>query len=244
MRPDGKTPAFLIFLAMTLVLAGCGGDAPKTPAPQEEGGERPHAEAQTVDDTSVDVVVTRDDGSLPNGCGPDQVAELISRFFGAFNAGDGVELRRTFAAEGIGPPLYGVGTGGDGRGAFGTDRREELLRYFASRHRHGERLQLLQVSVGIGGRRSTADLTYLVARGADDLETVLADARRVGSGALLYFGKGVVDCRAQKILAWNMDAEERPAQGNGSGAGPAKVTGPCPAPPGWKPGRPAVACSS
>lgn len=244
MIADGKTPALLISLAMSLVLAGCGGDAPKTPAPQEAGRERPHAEAQSVDETSADVVVTRDDGSLPDGCGPDQAAELISRFFGAFNAGDGEELRRTFAAYSIGPPLYGVGIGGDGGGAFGTDRREELLRCFAGRHRHGERLQLLQVSVGIGGHRGTVDLTYLVARGADDLETVLADARRVGSGAFLYFGKGVVDCRAQKILAWNMDAEERPEQGNGSGAGPAEVTGPCPAPPGWKPGGSVVACSS
>lgn len=228
---------------MSWALAGCG-DAPKTPAPQEEGGERPHAEAKSVDDTSAGVAVTRDDGSLPDGCGQVQVAELISRFFEAFNAGNGSELRRTFAAESIGPPLYGVGIGGDGGGAFGTERREDLLGYFAGRHRHGERLQLLQVSVGIGARQGTADVTYLVARGADDLETVLADARRVGSGAFLYFGKGVVDCREQKILAWNMDAEERPEQGNESETGPSKVTGPCPAPPGCKPGGPAVACSS
>lgn len=189
--------------------------------------------------------MTRDDASLPDGCEPAQIAGLIADFFRAFNAGDDPELSRTFAAGSIGPPLYGVGTGGDRRGAFGTDDRKELLRYFDDRHRHRERLRLLQVGVGIGGRQDTADVAYLAARNADDLETALPDARRVGSGGLLYFGKGVIDCRERKILAWNMDAEKRSeSEKRFEPATPWGVSGPCPGPTGWKPGGLVVACAS
>ena len=100
------------------------------------------------------------------------------------------------------------------------------------------------MGVGIGGRQGTADVTYLVARSANDLESAHPDARRVDSMALLYFGKGVIDCRERKILAWNMDAEKRSGSEKGSEPATPRVSGPCPAPTGWKPGGPVVACAS
>ncbi|QIN84522.1 hypothetical protein GBA63_19140 [Rubrobacter tropicus] len=172
------------------------------------------------------------------------MAGLIADFFRAFNAGNGPELRRTFAPGNSSPPLYGVGTGEHGRGAFGANRREELLRYFADRHRDGERLRLFQVGVTASGREDTAEVTYLVARSADDLGPVLADARRAESGGFLYFGKAVIDCETRKILAWNMDAEERSDQGKEEfEAGPPEATGLCPARPNRKPEAVVVACA-
>lgn len=146
------------------------------------------------------VVVTRDDGSLPGGCRPREVASLAGRFLGAVNRGD------TRAATRIMDPLagprnvrprgwYSITEAGSRH--FVAYRRAALERYFARRHRHGERMRLLSVSVGAGGR-GRVGIEYRIRRSADDVAT-----------KALAFGKGAIDCRRQRIFVWSMSHSRR-----------------------------------
>lgn len=241
----GLVRGVLVLLAMALPLTGCGGDTPSSPPPGEhDTGGTLAATSPASASPPAGVVVTRDGDRPPDGCSPERSAGLIAGFFRAFNAGDGPELRRTFAAEGTAPPLYGVGTGGHGRGGFGTTRREELLRYFAERHGQGERLRLLQVEVRPSEREDAADVAYLLVRGADDLGPALAGAPRLGSVGYLYLGKGVIDCGTRKILAWNMDVADGAGRRYEPGAARLRTMGPCPASRNPEPGDAILACSS
>lgn len=69
-------------------------------------------------------------------------------------------------------------------------------------------------------------------------------APRLESGGFLYLGKGVIDCGARKILAWNMDVADETGRGDGSGAVRPEKMGPCPAPTGRERGDAIVACAS
>lgn len=233
----------IVATALILTAAACGGDTPMNQQTSGDRQEKPRAGSSSPDGSSAGVVVTRDDTSLPDGCGPRQTAGLISNFFRAFNEGKVPELHEIFAAANTSPPLYGVGTGGDRRGTFGTGRREELLHYFADRHRHGERLRLLHASVDPSSRGNAVDVTYLATRSAEDLQPVLAGSLSLDSYGFLYVGKGVIDCESRKILAWNMDIADETGQGNGASTTRPEKIGPCPTPDGWKPGDTIVACT-
>ena len=108
------------------------------------------------------MIVTSDDASLPDGCRPRQVAELVISFVNAFNSGDQASLSRIFfVSEGPSPPdfaersydpwsWYTVGevrAGGKIESNFVTYDQGELLRYFAKRHEKGEQLRLLKISL-------------------------------------------------------------------------------------------------
>jgi hypothetical protein len=108
------------------------------------------------------VIVTSDDATLPDGCHPGQVAGLVMSFVDAFNSGDQTALSRSFfLSEGPSPPDFSDGTydpwswytvsnvepGGKIVSGFVTYDQGELLRYFAQRHKRGERLRLLKVSL-------------------------------------------------------------------------------------------------
>jgi hypothetical protein len=155
----------------------------------------------------VRVVVTRDAQRLPAGCGPRQAAGLMTHFLDAYNKGDQEQLRRFFPARAeVQAWLYSMNRGrseaGDSESEVVADNRKALLRYFAERHERHDRMRLLSVVVGpshaSSGGRPRADITYSLGRRADDLERGLEGAERS------VIGKGVIDCRRQKILLLSM----------------------------------------
>jgi hypothetical protein len=135
------------------------------------------------------IVVTRDDPDLPAGCRPRALARRIAAFFDAFNRGDPSAVDFVDPSEG----WYSVS---DGRGRhFVTYSKSGLPEYFARRHRHGERLRLLEVDVSYA--RGLGHMAYLVERRADDLA-------RLGIVGTTAVGKGALDCRTRKIVVWSM----------------------------------------
>ena len=136
-------------------------------------------------------------------CAPRAVAGLISAFFDAFNRGDAraaVEIMDPQAGPRNLRPRGWFSldeTDSRGPGRHHTfHRRAALARYFASRHRHAERLRLLTVQVGTG--RGRADIEFRVRRTADDLRATGLGSQRVA------FGKGALFCKRRKIFVWSM----------------------------------------
>jgi hypothetical protein len=182
--------------------------------------------------SSEEIVVTRDTVSLPSGCSPRQVAELIARFFAAFNEGDARMLDGLFEARTVptGEPFrwYSVTESGV-RHRVVFDRRA-LLGYFAERHRHRERLRLLNVDMP--GTFARLGIGVVLIREADDLVPGLGGRFRIAEA------KGSIDCRRQRIHVWSMGMDMAPEHDL-----PPNVSWSCPRPAGWEPGRPILTCS-
>jgi hypothetical protein len=184
----------------SVVLAGCAaGEPSERDRPAEAGwsGSVPYGHVsgpagrtgagRPSDGTRV--VVTRRDPSLPAGCRPRPLARRIAAFFHAFNRGDPTALDHVDPTEG----WYSVTDGR--RRHFVTYSREGFPRYFARRHRHGERLRLEQVDVSYA--RGLGHIAYVIDRRADDL-------RRLGITHTTAIGKGAVDCETGRIVVWSM----------------------------------------
>jgi hypothetical protein len=235
--------AILPILALVFLLFGCREDRD---AGQAAGGQR----EPVVRQEPTRVIVTSDDASLPDGCHPRQVAELVISFVDAFNSGDQARLSRIFfVSEGPSPPdfserdydpwsWYTVGeieAGGRIVSGFVTYDQSELLRYFAERHEQGERLRLLKVSLtqkGLLGKDDNVGFVYVLNRDARDLEPGLGGPARIASG------QGSINCTNRRIFAWRMDmrAEDRRTDREAA-------NWLCIDPPGWKPGDAVVACA-
>src|SRR5215213_11397716 len=165
-------------LIFALVAAGCGGENPE--GNQGAGGPMT-GEARGP---ATRVLVTSDDPSLPDGCRPREIAELVLDFVDAFNRGDRDRLSRLFfISEGPSPPDFSeggyypwswfsvteVGEGGRIENGFVTYDQGKLLRYFAERHRHGERLGLIKLSstqAGLLGKENNVGFVYALTREA------------------------------------------------------------------------------
>jgi hypothetical protein len=177
------------------------------------------------------VVVTRDNPELHAGCRPGAVAERIWDFMVAFNHGDARAAARIMVPR-AGPRdnrprgWYSVTEGDPSRGGrhFVAYRRAPLVRYFARRHRHGERMRLLSVAVGEEGTRS-GGMEYRVERTADDL-------RSIGVTNRVAHGKASIVCGSRKIFVWSMSQAPRRPLGGAI----------CPEPPGGAQAR-TVACA-
>jgi hypothetical protein len=143
------------------------------------------------------VTVTRDDLEVPNGCRPRPVADRVGAFIAAFNRGDGSAAR--FVAPELAPygGWYSVTEGRPRRGGrhFVASRQSELARYFVGRHRHGERLRLLEIAVGFAN--GLGHIEFRIDRRADDL-------RSLGVRTNVAFGKGAVRCEDGRIVVWSM----------------------------------------
>lgn len=132
----------------------------------------------------TEVLVTRDSLSLPAGCSPREVANLITRFFDAFNGLEWDAVDGMFAPAGPEPVDFKL---------FGLDRdvvyeRDRLLPYLAGRRSRGEHFRLIAISVGPERARSVAaHYAY----------------ERSGGVAL---GKGLIDCASQRIWQGAMGA--------------------------------------
>ncbi len=118
---------------------------------------------------------------------------------------------------------------------FVTYDQDELLRYFAERHRQRERLELIEVSstqAGLLGEKNNVGIVYVLTRDAEVLEPGL------GGQARIAFGKGAINCENRQIFAWSMEMRVGETRSEREAA-----AGLCTDPPGWKPGTAVVACA-
>jgi hypothetical protein len=248
-------------LILALLALGCGVETdpkhdsrPSGPSASRgaggAGGEASGSATQSGREPTTKVIVTSDDTSLPDGCHPRQIAELVIDFVDAFNRGDQERLSRIFfISEGPSPPDFSeeryypwswysvseVGAGGRIEDGFVTYDQGELLRYFAERHSQGERLELIKVSstqAGLLGEEGNVGIVYILTRDAEDLDPGL------GGPARIAFGKGAINCESQRIFVWSTEmrvGERRTEREAASWL--------CTDPPGWKPGTAVVACA-
>ena len=232
--------AILPILVLVLLVGGCGRD--------REGGGRPPGVVSYRQPERV--IVTSDDDSLPDGCQPGQVARLVMSFVYAFNSGDQSALSRSFfLSEGPSPPDFSdeaydpwswytvsnVEPGGKIVSGFVTYDQSELLRYFAKRHRKGERLRLLKLSLtqtGLLGRADNVGFVYVLNRTASDLDPSFGGPARLASG------QGTINCENRRIFTWRMEMKAGDDRTNREAANWL-----CKNPPGWKPGKVVVACA-
>lgn len=161
--------------------------------------------------------------TLLRECGRRSIPGAVLRFTKAMNNGElSDQVTSLFVAE-ADFEWYSV-TEGDSRKQgrhIVHYSRNELSRYFAKRHRMHERLQLVELRVKTNRRSLTAHIEFLFRRSANDLEAL-------GISTPFADGKGAIDCRSRKIVAWSMAQNAR-----------IPPEGPCP---GRRPRRPPLIC--
>jgi len=237
-----KIAGLWVTVLLVLLLAGCGGDVPARPDEAVTG--------EPVPAHTREVIVTSDDEALPEGCHPRRVAGLVIRFVDAFNQGRQEELSSAFfVSEGPSPPDFSSADyrpwswyssseiGEDGKVArhFTTSDQGELLRYFARRHREGESMRLLKVSLthtGLLDMENNVGFVFVATRKAPDLPPEL------GGPARIAYGKGALNCENLRIFTWTMDMRTLEKRTERQAADWL-----CPDPPGWRPGEAVVACT-
>lgn len=235
----------LSFVGSLLLLVGCSEDKDAGGSRDDGGGGEVVAYQQPTR-----VIVTANDASLPDGCHPRQVADLVVTFVEAFNGGDQEVLSRLFfLSEAPSPPDYADGAydlwswytvgevepGGKIVNDFVTYDQDELLEYFAARHRHGERLRLLKVSLtqtGLLGKEDNVGFVYVLNRDARDLDPDL------GGPSHIALGQGAINCTNRRIFTWRMDMRSNDERTNQEA-----TNWLCKNPPDWKPRKAVVACA-
>ena len=239
--------AVLPILVFVFLLVGCGEERDTGKSHSAGGGRSPEVVSYRQ---PARVIVTSDDASFPDGCHPGQVAGLVMSFVDAFNSGDQSALSRSFfLSEGPSPPDFAdraydpwswytvsnVEPGGKIVSGFVTYDQGELLRYFAERHRKGERLRLLKVSMaqtGLLGRDDNVSFVYVLNRTASDLDPGFGGPAHIASG------QGAINCKNRRIFTWRMDMKAGDDRTNREA-----TNWLCKNPPGWKPGKAVVACA-
>jgi hypothetical protein len=237
-----KILGFLGPVLLVLLVVGCGDDRPTRP----EGV----ATGEPVPAHTSEVIVTSSDDALPEGCSPRRVAGLLIRFLDAFNQGRQEELSSAFfVSEGPSPPDFSaadyrswswysssqIGDEGKVIRNFTTSDQAELLSYFARRHRQGETMRLLKVSLtqtGLLGMESNVGFVFVVTREAPDLPAGLGGPAHIASG------KGALNCQNLRIFNWTMEMKTRERRTEREAADWL-----CTDPPGWRPGEAVVACT-
>src|SRR5215212_7600246 len=237
--------AAILQIMVILLVVGCG---------EDEGKGKSRSAARSPEIVSYRqperIIVSSDDASLPDGCHPGQVAGMVMSFVDAFNSGDQSALSRSFfLSEGPSPPDFSDGIfdtwssytesnvepGGKIVSGFVTYDQGELLRYFAKRHKKGERLRLLKVSLtqaGLLGRDDNVGFVYVLNRTASDLDPSFGGPARIASG------QGAINCENRRIFTWRMEMKAGDDRTNREAANWL-----CKNPPGWKPGKAVVACA-
>lgn len=185
-------------MAIGLLLAGC------------EQQARPEATTEPPIPPVVPTVIG-DRGALPPACQPEEVARLVMRFFDAVNRGDLAQIDQIFAIS-AGPDgrkpqgWYSVDYSPPGQvpRQFAAFTQSDLLAYFRERHAQRERLRLVGLQVRGPTWHGGVDITYTLARSADDLT----------GKERPYGGKGAINCSRQQLFVWSMtDIDQPPLPG-------------------------------
>ena len=181
----------------------------------------------------AEIIVTRENSTLPPNCSPREVAQLLIDFFDAFNRGDQARL-----AQLVHPKFNRYGAGGTSANPKGSMfyKWDDLKTHFAERHKQGERLRLHWIEVGgsedrsIGIHGRIGQIAFGYTRHARDL---------LGGPDHSGVGKGAINCKEQKFFVLML-----------GGSGPmadeqAMITssGHCPAPPAGSPPQAVIACA-
>ena len=197
------------------------------------------------------MIVTSDDASLPDGCHPRQVAELVISFVDAFNSGDQAVLSRIFfLSEGPSPPDFSDGAydpwswytvgeiepSGKIVGGFVTYDQRELLRLLRQEARtRASDCGCLRVSLGrlvCSAKRTTSASSTSSTGPPETSNPASADPRSIASG------QGAINCKNRRIFTWRMDMRAGDQRTSREAANWL-----CTDPPGWKPGKAVVACA-
>ena len=190
------------------------------------------------------LVVTRNGLSLPAGCGPLEIGGVMQAFFSALASDNASAVRESFVQnDPPGRPLEPAGRAfrwysvtevrrnGSNISHFVAYDLSDLFEYFAARHRHNERMELIAAEIGLTSVSGAAGVTFVVRRDADDLVKGLGGRQR------LAYGKAGIDCQNRQIYQWSMGMEI------GSGPNLIHRVVTCPVPGGWKPGTPGIVCT-
>lgn len=135
------------------------------------------------------------DEPLPSGCDVPALIAAVQRLFTAFNSGDEDVLRGFIPPAGSserGFHWYDVsGTFSPSGSEFVGRTQDDVIAYFADRHRHHEQLRLLAMSqVNWDSRTGAMGFTPAIARWADDV------APHVASGKMAMY------CPGFQIQVW------------------------------------------
>jgi hypothetical protein len=126
-------------------------------------------------------------------CTADQVRALFMQHIAAFNRGDRTTLDQLWERDRFG--WYSTMAPGQ-RFAEEAKRRSTLLRYFAARHAHRERLRVRTFHFN-GSSNAYGDFEYQLWRSSDELPAAVA-----------VLGKGAVTCgETRRLAVWSMGRE-------------------------------------
>jgi hypothetical protein len=132
-------------------------------------------------------------------CGAVKARATVNQFVAAFNRGQPQKLGRLLARGNEGFQWYAVNADPGLRLNDAAKNRATLLRYFAERHRHSERL-VLEWFTYKGYSQGKAEFTIELVRSADDVTPEVA-----------YGGKGAINCWGHGgISVWAMGPNSEP----------------------------------
>lgn len=181
-----------------------------------------------------EVIVTRDERELPEGCSPRKTAELTMRLLDAFNRGDQEQFTQFFPqtfqwySDGWRTEINGVNIDKDHLFVSRPGNREALPNYIAERHQQGDRLQLYKASI-IERDQRRALVIFQLFREGDDVEPGVDGKRYVN-------GRAMIICDNQTFFSLGMGI----APPNIQESDLARM---CPEPPADAPENAVIACS-
>lgn len=187
------------------VLAACGVTAaqPSAVSSQSSVELSPSSDQVAAVTPTPAVLIVGEALDLPQGCSPEELVDVVLSFFDAYNAGDQTRLTQFFdpwikqrVLEGRYADNF-LNESDAVVGHFDTANRDELLPYFAERHRQHDQFHLLAIDAiapQSGGRDPTMMVRYL--RQADDLPAT-SDA-----GVRVVHSPATIRCHDHKISTW------------------------------------------
>jgi hypothetical protein len=147
------------------------------------GATNPVTAAESV------AVTVREGASAPPGCGEDRVVARVTSFLDAVRSGTAAVMAESFVES----PIASVDDRPNGEFRQ-LNSRDAVVDYYLARHRAGEELRLLRITVGYD---QTYDAFSVEANFGMEIERKAPGLRG------LMLGKGVLTCDSGRIRVWN-----------------------------------------